>query len=133
MLAETPKEHRDYEDLVQVHKQVKEIVRLINERTRQVENIEGLSKVQERYQLSSIGLDIVARDRWMAQEKQVIVSKNGKPFKGQSVALLLNDELILLREDKQQHALLCRIPIALADLSPIPNNELGCLIVCESV
>ena len=122
-MEDTPTTHRDYEDLKEVYRKVKNIVKQINDRTKQVENIEGLSKLQEKYKLSEIGIDIISRDRWIVQDLKVIVAKNGKSFKGQSTLLLFNDEVMLLREDNDLHAVLCRIPLTLVDYSDSKKSD----------
>ena len=114
-----------------MEKTLAKIVTQINERTRQVENVEQLTELVAKYKLTDLGLDIVSRDRELVQEERVTVFKKGKELDDPHVLFLFNDQILILCEDESgAYEILVHVPLTLAQVSRVENSENMLEIVC---
>lgn len=123
LLEHTPATHPDHEKLSEAHAAIKEIVTKVNERTRQVENVEKLTELEKEYHLSEAGIDIVQVERELVKKGTAKYSKKGK-VPATCEVILFNDCVLLLVDKKGASHVYLNAPLGDILLSNTDTEDL---------
>ena len=97
LIESTPEDHVDYKPLMKAQSAIKKLVTLVNEKTKEVENLDRLNQLQKKY-FSTTKIDLVSEKRTFIRETSVLVQD--KIEKKNSILLLFNDSILVFRQKK---------------------------------
>lgn len=117
IIKHTPPDHEDRQPLERVLDTIMEIVNMVNERTRQVENVQALMKLQEKIENTQDGNDFVDNHRFIMVEADffVIITEGRRQKERQKHFILFNDQLVICnissKKTNTKYKVVQKIPI----------------------
>jgi hypothetical protein len=124
ILELTPNGHGDFESFTNTFNKMKDVVQTVNHQTKLVENRESILAVELKYELKSLGLDLLKPSRYFVFDLSATLMKTKSNKNINCMILLFSDLLVILKElSEYSFGLHSKIPLGLVVVESIEDDQ----------